>query len=69
MKITIELSDYAHRYFKEMSEDTGIPIKMLISNEVEAFVYGHELDKELAIKYHWDDDDGEEDDFRWNGED
>ena len=52
MKITIELSDYAHRYFKEMSEDTGIPIKMLISNEVEAFVYGHELDKELAIEYH-----------------
>jgi hypothetical protein len=63
MKITIELSDYAHRYFKEVSEGTDIPIKMLISNAIEVFVYGRELDKELAIEYHWDDDCGEENDF------
>ncbi len=58
MKITIDIADSAYNYFKELAEDTGCPVKILIENEVEAVHHRAELAK-------WREEDAQEDDFRW----
>nr|DAF11103.1 MAG TPA: antitoxin [Caudoviricetes sp.]DAK43764.1 MAG TPA: antitoxin [Caudoviricetes sp.]DAN70554.1 MAG TPA: antitoxin [Caudoviricetes sp.]DAR25110.1 MAG TPA: antitoxin [Caudoviricetes sp.] len=62
MKITIDIDDSAYNYFKELAEDMGCPVETLINNEVEAVHHRAELAK-------WREEDGEEDDFRRNGDD
>lgn len=62
MKITIDIDDSAYNYFKAQAEDMGCPVETLINNEVEAVHHRAELAK-------WREEDGEEDDFRWNGDD
>lgn len=62
MKIVIDIADSAYNYFREWAEDMGYPVEILIENEVEAVHHRAELAK-------WREEDGEEDDFRWNGED
>lgn len=61
MKITIDIAVSTYNYFKELAEDMGCPVKTLIENEVEAIHHRAELAK-------WREEDGEEDDFRWNGD-
>ncbi len=58
MKITIDIADSAYNYFKELAEDMGCPVETLIEIEVEAVHHRVELEK-------WREEDGEEDDFRW----
>ena len=62
MKITIDIADSAYNYFKALAEVMGCPVETLINNEVEAVHHRSELAK-------WREEDGEEDDFRWNGDD
>ena len=62
MKITIDIADSAYNYFKELAKDMGYPVEILIENEVEAVHHRAELAK-------WREEDGEDDDFRWNGDD
>lgn len=62
MKITIDIADSAYNYFKALAEDMGCPVETLINNEVEAVHHRAELAK-------WREEDGEEDDFRRNGDD
>ena len=68
MKITIDIADSAYNYFKELAEDMGYPVEVLINNEVEALYCN-------ALEDMWREEDFEEalkkkvDAWRWNERD
>lgn len=58
MRIYIDISQAAFTHFSNEAKEQGVPVKTLISGEVEALYCN-------ALEEKWRDEDPEEEDLRW----
>lgn len=58
MRIYIDISQAAFTHFSNEAKEQGVPVKTLISGEVEALYCN-------ALEEKWRDEDLEEEDLRW----
>lgn len=58
MRIYIDISQAAFTHFSNEAKDQGVPVKTLISGEVEALYCN-------ALEEKWREEDLEEEDLRW----
>ena len=58
MRIYIDISQAAFTYFSNEAKERGVPVKTLISGEVEALYCN-------ALEEKWREEDLEEEDLRW----
>lgn len=58
MRIYIDISQAAFTHFSNEAKEQGVPVKTLISGEVEALYCN-------ALEEKWREEDGEEEDLRW----
>lgn len=58
MRIYIDISQAAFTHFSNEAKEQGVPVKTLISGEVEALYCN-------ALEEKWRDEDAEEEDLRW----
>ena len=58
MRIYIDISQAAFTHFSNEAKEQGVPVKTLISGEVEALYCN-------ALEEKWREEDAEEEDLRW----